>query len=172
MAQSNDEKALFYMGRYYALDNFSAFAVELGGMLYPTAEHAYQASKFRDGVVRGIIQALRSAHEAKKMARRITEESPEYMRCGWGPEAKLEVMENILRAKLHQHPYVQKTLLRTGGMEIVEDSPKDSFWGRGPDWNGENHLGKLWMKLREDFIKEQGRGRFGGERTDDYTQGI
>ena len=37
---------------------------------------------------------------------------------------------------------------------IVEDSPKDSFWGWGPNRDGENQLGKLWMKLREELKKD------------------
>lgn len=38
---------------------------------------------------------------------------------------------------------------------IVEDSPKDSFWGWGESRNGQNNLGKLWMKLREEIKAEQ-----------------
>lgn len=34
---------------------------------------------------------------------------------------------------------------------IVEDSPKDSYWGWGSDRLGENNLGKLWMELREEY---------------------
>ena len=42
-------------------------------------------------------------------------------------------MESICRAKLEQHPYVQKKLLQTGNYIIMEDSPTDSFWGCGYD---------------------------------------
>lgn len=59
-------------------------------------------------------------------------------------------MEDILRAKHRQHEYVQRTLMKSVGMEIVEDSPFDSFWGRGHDGKGENRLGKLWMKIRDE----------------------
>ena len=41
--------------------------------------------------------------------------------------------------------------IQTGNAEIVEDSPKDNFWGRGPKWKGANHLGKLWMKIRAEL---------------------
>ena len=34
---------------------------------------------------------------------------------------------------------------------IVEDSPKDNYWGWGINRKGENHLGKIWMKLREEY---------------------
>lgn len=63
-------------------------------------------------------------------------------------------MESILCAKLKQNPYVYKKLLQTGKRQIVEDSPKDSFWGWGPDREGRNELGKFWMKLRAELQKK------------------
>mgnify|MGYP002520092451 CR=1 FL=1 len=60
-------------------------------------------------------------------------------------------MEDLLRLKLEQNPYVKKKLLQTGDYLIVEDSPKDDFWGWGPNRDGNNQLGKLWMKLREEL---------------------
>lgn len=61
-------------------------------------------------------------------------------------------MENILRKKLEQHPHVKEKLLETGDREIIEASPTDGFWGCGPDKIGENHHGKIWMKLRSELI--------------------
>ena len=66
-------------------------------------------------------------------------------------EVKVEIMEELLRLKLEQNPYVKKKLLQTGNYLIVEDSPKDSFWGWGPNRDGNNQLGKLWMKLRDEL---------------------
>ena len=61
--------------------------------------------------------------------------------------------DGYLYSSLEQNPYVKKKLLETKDYLIVEDSPKDSYWGWGEDRNGENHLGKLWMKLRDELIK-------------------
>ena len=70
------------------------------------------------------------------------------------PEWKLEIYgEGSLRKKLQQNPYVKQKLLQTKDYIIVEDSPKDNFWGWGKDRTGENHLGKLWMKLRDELLK-------------------
>ena len=52
-------------------------------------------------------------------------------------------MEEICRAKLEQHVFIQKRLRQTGGREIIEDSPADSFWGWGRDRKGLNKLGKI-----------------------------
>ena len=40
-------------------------------------------------------------------------------------------------------------------MEIVEASPVDAFWGWGPNKDGENALGKIWMKLREEIKQNE-----------------
>ena len=63
----------------------------------------------------------------------------------------LELMEKILRCKIEQNPYVLKKLLETKDYTIVEDSPKDNYWGWGINRDGENNLGKIWMKLREEY---------------------
>jgi len=60
-----------------------------------------------------------------------------------------------LRLKVEQNPYVKKKLLETKDYLIVEDSPKDSFWGIGANRDGENQLGKLWMKIRKELREKE-----------------
>lgn len=138
----------FYPREFYCLDNFSSFKIEYQGTLYSTVEEAYQASKFEVCApeVAEKIRMSMSAHEAQKIA----SENVAFRRSDWDA-VKLSVMETLLRLKVKQNPYVLKKLLETGDCEIVEDSPKDSFWGCGLDRNGENHLGKLWMKIRSEY---------------------
>jgi hypothetical protein len=50
-----------------------------------------------------------------------------------------------------QHEYIQQKLFETGDLLIVEDSPKDGFWGWGPQRDGRNELGKIWMRLRDEL---------------------
>lgn len=57
-------------------------------------------------------------------------------------------MKEILRAKIAQHDDVRSALRETGTDEIVKEEPLDPYWGTGPDGNGRNELGKLWMELR------------------------
>jgi ribA/ribD-fused uncharacterized protein len=139
--------ALFYESGFYMLSNFSAHAVSLNDILYPTAEHAYQAAKFTDGKVRNEILHATSPMQAKLVAQKHAVDKKQ----GWH-EQKLLAMENVLRAKLVQHAEVQDALVRSKNEEIVEDSPVDYFWGRGADGKGQNQLGKLWMKLREESV--------------------
>jgi predicted NAD-dependent protein-ADP-ribosyltransferase YbiA (DUF1768 family) len=59
-------------------------------------------------------------------------------------------MEDLLRQKF-QNPYLKNKLLATGNAEIEEtNSWGDVFWGicKGV---GENHLGKILMKIRSEL---------------------
>lgn len=138
----------FYPREFYCLDNFSSFAVDCKGYRYPTVEHAYQSLKFETSCpeLAARIRDARSAHEAQKLAYSWKDKVSE----DWD-EIKIFVMEDLLRTKLAQNPYVAKKLLQTKDYLICEDSPKDSFWGLGLDLFGENQLGKLWMKLRDEL---------------------
>jgi len=141
-----------YEREYYTFSNFSSFAVKWKGKDWPTSEHAYQAAHFfktAPALARKIYKA-KSAHEAYKMAKTNADKAPR----DWH-EIKVTVMEDIVRHKLKQNPYVMHKLIQTGNRIIVEDSPKDSFWGWGPKRNGRNELGKIWMKLRDEINKSK-----------------
>lgn len=139
----------FYMQLFYCLDNFSSFAIVWRNRVWPTAEHAYQAAKFDDETIIAQILEAKSAHDAKKIAKANSDK-----KHGDWAEIKLPTMETILRLKLTQHQYVQKRLLQTGEREIIEDSPTDDFWGCGPNNDGQNHVGKIWMKLRVELLEQ------------------
>jgi ribA/ribD-fused uncharacterized protein len=142
----------FYTDSHYVFDNFSAFAVQWRENLWPTVEHAYQAAKFRNVEIIAKIHRAPSAHDAKKIAHELG--IVEQVREDW-KEIKVPVMRELIRCKADQHPFAMKKLLSTKGYILVEDSPEDSFWGRGPDWNGENWLGKLWMEYRDEILALQ-----------------
>lgn len=138
----------FYPREFFVFDNFAAFQVDWQGRRWPTSEHAYQAAHFFDTdpeLVEEIANAL-SPHDALKLAKQNVHKVPE----DWS-EIKIEIMEDICRNKLQQNPYIQHKLLQTGDVPIVEDSPKDDFWGWGKNRDGRNELGKIWMRLREDM---------------------
>jgi len=147
METEADNKIFFYEREFYVFSNFSSFAVEYNGCLWPTSEHAYQAQKFTDKNIVDEILKAGSSYDAFKIARAHEQD----IRADW-QSIRVDVMEKIVRAKLEQHEYIRKMLLETGTREIIEDSPLDSFWGWGPNKDGENQLGKIWMKLREEII--------------------
>ena len=151
LAEKVDEFIGFYNREFFCLDNFSSFGFVLDGVYYQTVEHGYQSLRFK-GVCPEVEKQIidcRSAYDAQ----RIAHENIEKQVPNWD-EIKLVVMEKLVRAKLAQHPYVKKKLLETGNYTICEDSPKDSFWGIGPNRDGRNELGKLWMRLRSELVNK------------------
>lgn len=141
----------FYEHDFYVLSNFSAFTLQWNEIRFDTSEAAYQAEKFigfdrESKRVRGMIFLAPSAHEAFKIA----EKHKGKRRKDWD-EVKVGIMHDILRAKAQQHEYVRRKLLATGDRELVEDSWRDDFWGWGPNRDGQNMLGKLWMEIRAEL---------------------
>lgn len=138
----------FYPREFYCLDNFSSFKVKYCEYVYSSLEEAYQSAKFLETapeVTERIKQSF-SAHEAQKIAF----ENRDKQRADWN-EVKLKIMNELIRLKVEQNPYVRKKLLETQDYLIVEDSPKDSFWGWGKEREGENNLGKIWMQVRNEL---------------------
>lgn len=148
------ERVCSYEQEFYLLSNFSAFRLRWHGCDFDTSEHAYHYEKFNwRGDVRipifqlwraqDEIKRARSAHEAFKVADR----NVNLRRADWDA-VKVDIMREILRAKVAQHEYVRRKLLETGDRVLVENSWRDDFWGWGPIRDGKNMLGKLWMEIR------------------------
>lgn len=150
-----DAQVFFYEQDFYVLSNFSSFNLRWHGRMFPTSEHAYHWSRFALGwdltdaagmdaaPVAVRIMSAPSAHEAFKLA----QEYRDLQHPNWGRD-KIDTMRRILFAKAKQHEYVSRKLLATGDRELVEDSWRDDFWGWGPNRDGQNMLGKLWMEVR------------------------
>lgn len=137
----------FYETEYYFFSNFSAHAVEYNGVLYPTAEHAYQGAKFEDESIREEIRQAKSPLEAKHIANKKYKKQ---RRKDW-QTVKTDIMYQVLKGKLNQHTEVKEGLIRTGSAPIIENSPIDAFWGWGANKTGQNEMGKIWMKLRDEL---------------------
>lgn len=134
---------------YYEFTNFyQGERIELDGMSWKTAEHYFQAQKFGADFVHliGKVWEQDTAREAYEVAASN--------RAHWRPDwqkVKLDVMRKVLAAKFKQNEDLHKSLCKTGNAQLVEASPKDAFWGYGPDGKGENMLGKLLMELRTEL---------------------
>jgi len=140
----NERQVFFYEQDHYYLSNFSAFRLRWRDENFDTSEAAYHWEKFPDHAdIRFAILMADSAHEAFKVAERHKEKR----RDDWD-DIKVDIMRCILCAKVAQHEYVHRKLLETGDRELVENSWRDTFWGWGPNRDGQNMLGKLWMQVR------------------------
>jgi ribA/ribD-fused uncharacterized protein len=146
-----DNQVFFYEHDFYVLSNFSAFRLKWKDYNFMTAEHAYHWEKFPDrGDTQYLILTAPSAHEAFKCAQEWRHER----RADWDA-VKVAIMKDILRAKAGQHEYVARKLLQTGDRELIENSWRDDYWGWGPQRDGQNMLGKLWMEVRAELRSAQ-----------------
>ncbi len=142
------ESITSFSGENRFLSNFYPCSVKLDGIMYSSSEHAYQAAKTLDKNVRIIFHKhpLPTAGQAKRLGRKLK------LRPDW-ESVKFSVMEDLLRQKF-SNDYLGKRLLETGDAELIEgNSHGDVFWGV-TDKGGQNHLGKLLMKIREELKKE------------------
>lgn len=128
------------------LSNFWMVDIFYEGNLYPSTEHAYQAMKCKRMEDRIYIGTLKRPGEAKKAGMEVE------LREDWS-DVRLEIMEDITRLKFRD-PELKAMLLATGDEELVEGNTwNDTFWGvcKGV---GENNLGKIIMKIREEIKNE------------------
>lgn len=147
-----DQRVFFYEQEFYVLSNFSSFQVQMRGHTFMTAEHAYHWWKFADmGTLEAAFACLdiRNASSAH-LAYELAQHYKQHRRSDWDV-VKEDFMHDILRAKVRQHAYVKKKLIETGTRELIEDSWRDDYWGWGPEENGRNRLGHLWMKVRDEL---------------------
>ena len=137
-------------GEYGYLANYSNHGFTVNGVFYPTAEHFYQASKFDDPMIIQRILACKTPKEASVIGRdRNLTRIPHFR------DIKLDKMYQGVYEKFLQNPDIQKKLLDTGDEEIKEMTVKESFWGVGPHFDGENHMGKILMKVRQQLRDEK-----------------
>lgn len=123
------------------LSSFFPAPITYKSEVWPTAEHAYQAEKFNDPVVRKAIREAATPGKAKRMGKAIP------MRADWD-EVKVQAMMSILLCKFMQHPDLLEKLKATGEQELVEGNDwHDTFWGVCQG-KGQNNLGKILMRLR------------------------
>ena len=148
----NDNIAGFFLSGNYVFDSYAPFQIEWRGKLWPTAEHAFQAAHFFDTnpELAEQVRLTKSPREADDFAN----ENKQFDDPNWR-EKRVAIMEEIVRAKHDQHQLIQDTLRETGNKPIVETNDNDAFWGWGSDGNGENTLGKIWMKLRDEVTSIQ-----------------
>jgi N-glycosidase YbiA len=131
---------------YGYLSNFSPHPIDLDGDHWPTVEHYYQAQKFVGSSFEQLIPTIRSA-ATPELAAAIGRDPCHLPSTDW-PQRKLAVMYKAVSQKFTTHQNLQALLRATGNTEIVEDSPSDCFWGCGVDRSGQNHLGKILMRIR------------------------
>jgi ribA/ribD-fused uncharacterized protein len=133
-----------FRGPYRWLSNFEYAPFIYQGIEWPTSEHAYQAMKSRDQSDWERVARLPTPKDAKAAGYKLK------IRHDW-EQIKYQVMYHIVRAKFFQNPNLAEKLLATGFDKLVEGNTwGDTYWGVC-NGRGENNLGKILMKVREDL---------------------
>lgn len=133
-----------FTGDYRFLSNF--YYSTIFGRL-TTVEHWFQACKAVDGAEKNYVLDAPTPGAAKRRGQRVA------LRADW-EEVKLGIMEKLLQEKFSD-PELAARLVATGTAELVESNTwGDRFWGVC-DGAGENHLGKLLMRVREQLVTGQ-----------------
>lgn len=154
----------FIEGNYWAfqskhtpLSNLYLCSIKRNGILYASAEHAYQHAKAvenKDFIRARAILAQPSSVEAMMIAKGIKTNAL------WLENRQLLVMEEILRLKKEQVPEFA-TELEASANHVLVEFTRSHFWGSGHTtsvdlianghYRGLNHLGHLLVKIRDNF---------------------
>jgi ribA/ribD-fused uncharacterized protein len=137
--------------QYGILSNFARTPILLDELTWPTSEHLFQALKFTaDADNQSYRERIRCAYTPAEAAR-LGRSRSIAIRSDW-ENIKIKAMLMVLKLKAYQHDSVADCLKSTEDSYLVEKSYKDSYWGSGPDGNGLNMLGKLWMQVRMEIL--------------------
>ena len=135
----------------HEFDNFHPCSIEKDGVIYPSAEHFFQAHKSVDPAERRRI-ARASLEEVYMMGRRLQ------LRLDW-EHVKLIVMLEANERKYAQNRSLRDALLATRGAMYF--TPSAGFWGvvnldskAGENWNGHIHVA-IRARLRGDDDEHQ-----------------
>ena len=135
-----------FENEYFFLSNYYEIPVEYKGLHYLSSEAAYQAQKCISESEMHQFTTL-TPDESKKLGKRIQ------IREDWN-DVKVTIMREIVRNKFNQHEDLKKKLIATGNTILEEGNTwNDTFWGISLKTGiGCNHLGKILMDLRTEFI--------------------
>ena len=142
---------LNFKGHEHPLSNFyPVIGFKMNGISFATSEAAYvyeKALHHNQIEIAENVRKSRTGLQAKRIGDRIR------TNASW-QHRKVDVMDNIIRAKVKMCSDVRKILIDSEDRELIEDTPH-TFWGRGKSNDGDNMLGKLWMIQRNKLKNAQ-----------------
>jgi len=131
------------------LANYSDYGFTINGIYYKTVEHYYQSEKFSNQEIKEKIINASTPKEASNIGRdRNNIRIPNF------DKIKVQVMYKGILEKFRQNRIIAYKLIETRNNMIAEATIDEYFWGIGKNQSGENNIGKILIKVREDIKKE------------------
>lgn len=138
---ATEEKIDSFKGDHAFLSNFWSCVIDYDGYLYPSVEHAYQASKTMNMEARERIRLAKTPGKAKELGQKVV------LRSNWEND-RLLIMRRFLIQKF-EDPKLKDLLMMTGSSMLIEGNTwNDRYWGMC-DGAGENWLGVILMTIRD-----------------------
>ena len=130
-----------FRGSFAFLSNMSECDITIKGYNFKSLENAYQSCKCKNPEDVKLFLNITPV-EAKILGNKITK------RDDWD-SIKLNIMETLVHQKFSKNEKLKFLLLMTGNEKLIERNQYgDTFWGVC-NGTGENHLGKILMKVRQ-----------------------
>ena len=135
-------------GEYDFLSNFYECPILWKGNLYRNSESIYQSYKTWDNVPFDFTKTTGS--QAKKISKKLN------VRPDWN-KIKFDLMYEICQEKFNQNTDIAQKLMNTGDAILIEGNYwGDTYWGKC-NGVGQNNLGKILMKIREELFELQNK---------------
>lgn len=134
-----------FTGENRFLSNFYQSDIEIDGIIYPNAEVAFQAQKYKNDEDKREFAKIKNPVIAKRKGRTIQINVDEWNKI------RLDVMKRICLEKFKQNEEIKQKLLDTKDAILIEGNNwHDTFWGiDNKTGEGLNHLGKILMEVRD-----------------------
>ena len=146
--KKDDTEIADFVGRFAFLANgyICQQGVRVGGHVYPSVEHALQASKTDDEIIKKHIKNAPTAIDAKRIGNKLPVDKKL-----WKTRSR-EIMTDLLRDKFKRNKALAQALIQTRGKGLVfANTWNDTFWGvcKG---RGHNFLGQLLEDTRTELV--------------------
>lgn len=136
-----------FKGKNFFLSNFYSAPVIYNGFRFENNEAAFQAAKCPERTSEFCALTPKGAKHLGRIVK---------LRPDW-ESVKYDVMYEVCLAKFSQHSDLRVKLIATGDAELVEGNTwGDRVWGVCGGV-GENHLGKILMRIRNELRASSGR---------------